>query len=123
MRNYYGSKSSYVDFIYRRRMAKRDRKCESTLEDWYQQEPTLGSSDPTLFCMICDSQFTLEAGHPKFLSRLDDYKELFALDGDYIAEGRIPWWGWGIIVAVVPFALPICAVKLTVDAIRKKMKK
>ncbi len=122
MTSYYENEDSYHLYIKRRRETKRNRVCLSDPTDWVPMGDDAGTQHDIYVCLICDDTFVLGAGHPAQMSEPVEDELIGSCEGDGFQLKDVPWWGWGIVIAMVPFAIPVCIVGMTVDAIWDKWK-
>lgn len=102
----YDNEEAYATFIQARKWAKRHQgmACQSVPEDWTalgdEMYPT--SEEAMFACLICDAEFVWRDA-PDHVIPFDDDDESYTEEG----ELKVPWWGWPIVIAVVPVAIPI----------------
>ena len=125
MYSYYENEIKFADLVRRRSLAKVLKVCYNTEEDWVALEGELFPTSPhAIFkCTVCNTVFPWAAGHPPDIRDSKEISEFLRTTMDKPLDIKnIPWWGWGIVVVVVPFAIPICLTGMAINAVRSKLK-
>jgi hypothetical protein len=109
MGSYLDSEAAYEGYIARCKWAKDNRGtlCPSINYDWRALgDESFPTSPHAIFtCLVCDAVFPWSAGNEHVVPLIDE--DCSVCDGFTDDELKIPWWGWPIVIAVVPLAIPV----------------
>ena len=106
----YETEETYAIFIAKRRWAKANRgaECPSTEKDWAAvgNEQFPDGKYALFTCLICDAEFMWCMGN-YHTTRLLDMDNEPPMVGRLTGLPDMPWWGWPLMVAVIPLAIPV----------------